>query len=120
MACFFSFALMNGQPSVRPNSSGIAVIQYKDPSNLEGVSLREGGEQAMSNTTRPGRNDAPICELLMNLPPLTALTEVVVDGIPFAVTSFININSDTNLAYFLSTVGTTLIVDCDSLSQVSF
>jgi hypothetical protein len=40
--------------------------------------------------------------------------------VPYAVTTFINVNLDKNLAYFTSTIGTILIVDCDSISQVIF
>ncbi|MFC5604208.1 hypothetical protein [Sporosarcina koreensis] len=70
--------------------------------------------------SRKGKGDASICQLLSTLPPNTTVAEILVDGLPFAVSAFVNLNTDTKLAYFTSVVGTTLIVDCDSISQVIF
>ncbi|HEX5564332.1 MAG TPA: hypothetical protein VFX34_05195 [Sporosarcina sp.] len=67
-----------------------------------------------------GKLDGNICELLSTLPPNSTVAEILVDGLPFAVTAFVNLNTDTKLAYFTSVIGTTLIVDCDSISQVIF
>lgn len=91
----------------------------------------KGGDQAMGNMNRMdtdstnwlnsgSKHNGPICEFLSTLPPNSTLSEILVDDVPFTVTAFINLNTDTNLAYFTSITGTTLIVDCDSISQVIF
>lgn len=66
------------------------------------------------------KKEGPICELLSTLPPNSTLTEILVDGVPFTVSAFINVDTDRNLAYFTSVIGTTLIVDCHRLTQVIF
>jgi len=66
------------------------------------------------------KHDGPICDFLSTLPPSSTVSLILVDDVPIGVTTFINVNTDTNLAYFTSTVGNTLIVDCDSISQVIF
>lgn len=80
-------------------------------------------EEEMGNLYRYSRSveqDGSMYKLLSTLPPNTAVAEILVDGLPFLVTTFINVNTDTKLAYFTSVIGTTLIVDCDSISQVIF
>lgn len=94
-------------------------------------SQSKGGDQAMGNMhgmemensqrrKQDGVHNEHICELLSTLPPNSTLSEILVDGVPFAVSAFINTNTDTNLAYFTSVIGTTLIVDCNRISQVIF
>lgn len=80
-------------------------------------------EMEMDNShgsEQEGMRDGHICDLLSTLPPNSTLSEILVDGVPFAVSAFVNVNRDTNLAYFTSVIGTTLIVDCDSISQLIF
>jgi len=91
----------------------------------------KGGDQAMGNINRLDtdntdwlnrreKHDGAICDFLSTLPPSSTVSQILVDDVPIGVTTFINLNRDTNLAYFISIVGSTIIVDCDSISQVIF
>ncbi|MFS0689218.1 hypothetical protein AB1K89_08255 [Sporosarcina sp. 179-K 8C2 HS] len=66
------------------------------------------------------RHTGQICNFLSTLPPGSTVTDILVDDVSFAVSSFVNVNTDTNLAYFTSVTGTTLIVDCNRISQIIF
>ena len=70
----------------------------------------------MSNNNR--NND--ICDLLASLPPQYPVESIVVDGFEEDVNAFVNLNRDTNLAFFTEDGGGLVVADCRRITLIDF
>lgn len=61
-----------------------------------------------------------ICALLATLTINQRVDEIVVDGFSEAVFRFLNLDEDSNLAYFSSVDGGLVVADCRRISLVDF
>jgi hypothetical protein len=65
-------------------------------------------------------NNNDICRLLGTLPPQYPVESIVVDGFEEDVNAFVNLEEDTNLAYFTEPGGGLVVADCRRISQIDF
>lgn len=61
-----------------------------------------------------------ICDLLETLPTGYPLQAIIVDGNRLEVTRFVNIDAETDLAYFIQANGGLVVADCMRISSVDF